>query len=455
VDELVSRDERNSGQGQGRRSWVVRGLMALVVVGTAGVLGPRLLANPSTDADTHRPPPSSSPTTVRSTTPPPTLPAESLLRWKVRGDLARDAAFLSAAAVRAKQVKATPDLVPLYAATLPDGGRVALLATRPGEVPADEFAGAPLLSVHVPAGAPVEKGSVSYSGGIGGPDDIAGWAGHGSDGRLFAVILGRPAPFDVQFSTRIQYHPDGTGTRQWRSVSGRNGSAIVELRGRTDPVVVIRARVADEVSDPMPVMLSIDGDRTEDDVRNVTRGLHVEGLGGPGYNGPEPAAVRNVLAEGSYGLLDATAAEVRVLWSGRLRGDRKLVLLRLRRPDGASFQTALFQNSNGETFTMNFRSVPWADADVVPWLLTSGDPDLPLLLVVPSGRGEIVVRPSTDDGETRYRVGADGLVNLGEDQAVAADRVFGATVTVLDRLGHRVVRAKLANPDDDPFVLGQ
>jgi hypothetical protein len=338
----------------------------------------------------------------------------------------------------------------LFAQLLPDGGRVAVVASRSDEN-GGSFSGVSLMAVHVPAGTDPEHGRVTFAGGIPGEDDMAGWAGHGSDGRVYAVVFARPAPLRVEVSSVIDYRPDGTASRQWRLLSGRDGSIVVTLTGRVDPLVVARRRDPDALSS-YPLLLTVDGDRADSPDSDRGVGVRVAGLGGS-YAGPEAQRVPGLVGAAAGGLLDPKAADIRVVWSGTTYRDSKAAVIRLRRSDGVAFQTVVVQHPGGETYTQDLRHVASRDADVAPWLLATGELDTPLLLLSPSGPGRVVIAPAYGGPNFTVPIGAGGVANLGADQAVMSNRLLGGTATVYDTAGRRVVRTILVGPNDDPFVL--
>jgi hypothetical protein len=451
VDELAS--DRVTGLGRpGRRLWTVRLAVLAAVVIAAVILGPKLLSSGGKRLSDQPPAPSAAATTAVPPTPTPRAVAwPSALRWKVRGNLADDAAFVAAALTRARETQADAAKV-LFAQSLPDGGRVAVVA-NPSDDSGGMFDGVSLLAVHVPAGADPQHGRVTFAGGIATEEDMAGWAGHGSDGRVYAVVFARPAPLQVEISSVIDYRPDGTASRQWRLLSGRDGSAVVALTGRVDPLVVARRRDLDGPS-TYPLLLTVDGDRADNPDSDRGAGVRVAGLGGS-YAGPQAQRVPALVGAAAGGLLDPKAADIRVVWSGTTYRGQKAAVVRLRRSDGVAFQTVVVQHPGGETYTQDLRHVAWRDADVVPWLLATGEFGTPLLLLNPSGPGRVVITPAYGEPKLTVRIGKGGVANLGADQAVMSNRLLGATATVYDAAGRRVVRTTLAGPNDDPFLLAQ
>jgi hypothetical protein len=448
VDELASDRDTRLGGRSSRRMWLAR--MAILTAALLAVVlaGPRLLSSGGHQAVVP-PPPSAAPTALGTPTPEAVL-RPSALRWKVRGDLAADTVFITAALSRARE-RETDAAKVLYATSLPDGGRVAVVAS-PSQDDGGSFEGVSLLAVDVPAGGDPAHGRVTFAGGIAGEDDMAGWAGHSGDGRVYAVIFARPAPLHVEVSSVVHYRPDGTASRQWKQWTGRDGSVVVPLTGRVDPLVV--ARMRDETApSTYPLMMTVDGDRADDPATIDGKGVHIAGLGGS-YAGPQAAKVPALISSAAQPLLDPRAADIRVLWSGTIPGGSKAALIRLRRKDGVSFQTVVVEQLGGETYGQDLRRVPWRDADVVPWLLANGDPGMPLVLLVPSGPGKVVIVPPSGPKRT-VRIGAGGVADLGADQAVGSNQLFGSTATVFDDAGRRVVRIALDASNDDPFLLNK
>jgi hypothetical protein len=122
---------------------------AAALVGLAAWLGPDLLS--ATDPEVaHR--------ATRST---PDTPSGAAVPLPVRGDLAGDATFVTAALRRVRSDYSDADRV-LFAGRLPNGGRVAFVGRD-----RDEPAGVRALDVYalrVPPGADVEAGEVTVVG---------------------------------------------------------------------------------------------------------------------------------------------------------------------------------------------------------------------------------------------------------------------------------------------------
>ncbi|HSR26476.1 MAG TPA: hypothetical protein VLW53_23185, partial [Candidatus Eisenbacteria bacterium] len=297
-----------------------------------------------------------------------------------------DRSFAQAAMARVGRERPGAGKV-LYAATLPDGGRVAVLAVRPQDLGIDVGSALEVMSLHVPPRVPVEDGDVTQSGGIAAPDDLAGWAGHGADGHVYVVVLGRPAPLTARLSGRIDDHPDGSATRRWRAVAARDGSTLLDLGTRTDRVVVVGPPPAGHRS---PLLLEVDGwgGRGPAETTAVVKGVRAAS-----YHGPSPAGLARALTDVSTDVLDPARADVRVVWSGRLSPQRRAALVVLRRPDGPTHQafaveddTTTASDGGVGVWLQGPRSVPWSGATRAPWLFSSGDPGEGVLLVNPSGR---------------------------------------------------------------------
>ena len=447
LDELSSERERPDRTTPGRRAWVWRGSALVAVVAVAAAFGPGLVAS-SDDAE-RRQPPEPSASSQPSASPTPTRNAPSALRWTVRGDLADDNGFAASALAAVQRLEPTAEKV-LYAGTLPDSSRLAFVAVNdPSYSGGLAFRSTGVLALHVPADAPVRRGRVSDASGISSADDMTGWAGHVRGGSVVAVLLARPVPLDAQVSAAIHYERDGSARRAWRVVSGRDGSAIVDLGADVDPLVVARTRYTESVS--YPLLLTVGGDLSDQQRDQVAVDVGISGLG-DSYRGPEPAALRQAVVNGSWPLLDPRRARTRVLWSGELGSGHRGALLLLRRPDGPMFQLFVSETVDG-VFPQGLRHVAWGDAGVLPWVLQSGQPGRLLLrLVNPSGAGEVVVTPE-GTGPRRFEIGADGVANLGEGEALTARTVAGAAVTIFSPSGRVVVRTTLSGQDHDPFAL--
>jgi hypothetical protein len=126
----------------------------------------------------------------------------------------------------------------------------------------------------------------------------------------------------------------------------------------------------------------------------------------------------------------------------------------LRRPDGPTFQLFVFQGDDGSVYPQGIRAVPWADADVVPWILQTGQPDVPQLFVNPSGAGTATIDPPGGEEPLRLRIGRNGLVELGNDPTLVSQTLPGALITVLSPSGRRIVQFEWTGlREDDPYVL--
>lgn len=153
------------------RPWRVLIVLALALA-AAALLGPDLLSSPGADD-------AGQPGDRRQSSPPPRAPQPEppgplAADPPVRGDLAGDRAFVDAALRRVRAGHPDADRV-LFAATLPDGGRVAFVGRD-----RDEPEGIRALDVYalkVPAGAPVEAGEITVVGrGLIESTSLLGWA---------------------------------------------------------------------------------------------------------------------------------------------------------------------------------------------------------------------------------------------------------------------------------------
>jgi hypothetical protein len=447
LDELSSARERDpSPQPGGRAAWVRRGLAALVVVALGALTVANLLGEgDESERPLPRPTASSQPTNEVT----PTSQPLSALRWTVRGNLADDTDFTDAVLDVARQSDPGAEKV-LYAATLPDRSRFALVATGYQDSGSVGFRSAGVQALHVSAGAAPSVRDLSFAGEVTNPDALVGWAGHGRDGEVYAVLLGRPAPLEAHVSSAIDYTKDGTAHRGWQPVRSRDGAAIVELGRETDPIVVARTTYGE---DSYPLLMTVDGDPT-DEIRNeMVAGVRIDGLD-ESYRGPKRAAVSGAVVDGSWVALDPRRADIRVLWSGRLKGKQRGALLLLRRPDGATFQLFVFQGDDGSVYPQGIHPVAWADAHLVPWILQSGQPEVPQLLVNRSGAGTATIARAGGEAPVRFRIGRTGVADLGDDPAAVARMLSSARVTVLAPSGRELVRVQLpGSGEDDPYAL--
>jgi hypothetical protein len=426
-------------------AWVRRVLAALVVV----ALGALTVANLLGDGDDPeplplRPTPSQQPSKEIT----PTSQPLSALRWRVRGDLAGDTEFADAAlaAVRVGDPRAEKVL---YAATLPDRSRLALVATGYDDSGGLGFQASGVTSLHVPAGSLPAAGRLSFAGEVTNPDALVGWAGRSRSGEVYAVLLGRPAPLAARLSSAIDYTSDGAARRGWQPVRGRDGSAIVELGTTTDPLVVAWTTYGEDSS---PLLMSVAGDITPRARAAVAASLRIGGLGSS-YRGPDPTELRSAVVDGSWAVLDPRRTDIRVLWSGVVTGASRGALLLLRRPDGPTFQLFV-QGDGGAVSAQGIRHLPWADADVTPWIIQTDQPGVPQLLVNPSGAGTATIAASGGDESVRIRIGPTGIAEIGAESSFVQRGLPGAKITVLSPSGRKVVETEWTGEEQlDPYVL--
>lgn len=452
-DELSSGPDGPRGGRFSRSPWLARGVGLLALAVGAVVLGPGLVSSSqrSPRADGRGPGPTA---TASAPTPSPSRRPGVATVWRVRGNLAADRSFAQAAMARVGRERPGAGKV-LYAATLPDGGRVAVLAVRPQDLGIDVGSALEVMSLHVPPRVPVEDGDVTQSGGIASPDDLAGWAGHGTDGHVYVVVLGRPAPLTARVSGRIDYHPDGSATRRWREVGARDGSALVDLGTRTDRLVVVGPA---SVGASPPVLLEVDG---WGGGRQPAPDVVVQGVRAASYRGPSQDGLARALTDVSTEVLDLARTDVRVVWSGRLSPQRRAALVVLRRPDGPTFQafaveddTTTASDGGVGVWLQGPRSVPWSDATRVPWLFSSGEPGQDVLLVNPSGRGTASV-VSAGQPPAVVHLDARGLARL----PAGVGDPFGdidTVVTVRSPSGRLVSKTQFERQQlADPYLTGR
>ncbi len=446
LDELSSAHERDTSPQQGGRSALLRrGLAALVVVALGGLTVANLLGDGDVpERAPVRPTPSQQPTHEVT----PTSQPLSALRWTVRGDLADDAEFTGAVLDVARANNPATEKV-LYAATLPDRSRLALLGDGYEDAAGLGFQPAGVTAFHVPAGSSPAAGRLSFAGEVTDPDSLVGWAGRSRGGDVYVVLLGRPAPLAARLSSAIDYTSDGGARRGWQPVRGRDGSAIVELGNDTDPLVVAWTTYGETTS---PLLMSVGGDITPKARHDVAASLHIDGLDGA-YRGPDRAELRSAVVDGSWAVLDPRRADIRVLWSGVVVGRSRGALLLLRRPDGPTFQLFV-QGEGGAVSAQGIRHLPWADADVTPWIVRTGEPGAPLRVVNPSGAGTATIAPAGGEEPVRLRIGRSGLAEIAAESSFLARTLPGAVITVRSPSGRQVVETEWTGEDElDPYVL--
>ncbi|HEX6921938.1 MAG TPA: hypothetical protein VF314_17100 [Actinomycetes bacterium] len=451
-DELSSGDGEREGPRRLANPWVVRGIGLLALAVVVVLVGPGLVSS----SERPRPPDRNPrPTTSQrvTSTPTPTPRPAAALAWKARGDLADDRAFTSAVLERVGRDRVGASKV-LLAATLPEGSRAAVVAVQPQELGIDVGPGVEVMGVYVAPGSSVDRATVALTGGISGADELGGWAGHGTDGHVYALVVGRPAPFSLRVSGRLDWHPDGTATRRWRGVDSRDGAVVVDLGTRVDPLVVARPEA---LGPTFPLQLQVDGCC---DLTQPTEPIQVEGVDAGSYRGPAPEDLSQAVFDVTRGVLDTDAVSAHVVWSGRLSNAERATLVVVRRRDGPTFQTLLAENGDPSTsegvstWAQGLRPVPWADADRMPWLADpGGGPTGRVSLISPSGRGTAVVAEAGRDPVT-VRLDATGVALL----PAGLGNPYGGSpivVTVRSPSGRVVVQTALSPQQlEDPFLTG-
>lgn len=259
ADELASGGDGGAGRRTGP-SWLWRGGAGTALVVAAALFGPGLLASSDDPVPSPNRAPSLPPLRPETIEPPTPRPAAPL-DWSVRGDLAEDTPFLAAALARVKQQEVAAAKV-LYAATLPDGGRLALVALARSDPVSDLGRGVHMRALHVPPGRQIADAAPAAMGRLLEDNDLTGWAGRGSTGRVYLAVLARPAPLSVEASPLIHYYRTGGATRRWMPVSARDGAAVVDLGARSDQIVAVRAASAETRT--YPLVLDVQSDPRND-----------------------------------------------------------------------------------------------------------------------------------------------------------------------------------------------
>jgi hypothetical protein len=370
----------------------------------------------------------------------PPQPAEVRLdgiSWKPRGDLVRDREFVSSAMARIRAER--PGATRLYfAGHLPDGSRLVLAGT-------DVKRGIVATSVHalyVPAGVPVVGAQVSEASALTAPQQVLAWAAWGRGSAVVALVMTRPGPVRFEVSVRVEFDSAGRPGRSWTPLIAEDGLAVADLGPDADPIVTVRADGPGVFSLPLLVRV----------VPAVAAApvVMVDGVGAPGYRGPDPLAVSRALRAGVGALADLGAADLRVLWSGAPWKQRRLALVLVTRADGQRFQALVGQQGEVD-FPAGVRALP-PDADErLPWLLEPFSPSDPTLLLCPTGPGTVEYRrPGQPVRVLPVRDGVAALV----PPAPSPPSASGADVTLRDPRGRELLRTTLPPPGfDDPLAL--
>ena len=308
--------------------------------------------------------------TAGPTSDPNVTPALSAVAWDIRGDLAEDATFVSAAVTRIRHSR--PDIARIFfAGRLPDGGRLALGGS-------DVYRGTVATAVHamvVEPGVAIEDAPVTELTALTDPQQLLGWAGRGVTGHVYVVVLSRPGPVRFSLSPTVQFASDGTPHRIWTPVYTEDGVVVSDLGTEVDPVVTVRADGPGVFSTPEQVRVSNQGP--------VVAALRVKGTQAPSYQGPDPDRLARGLHESVGQLADLSTSRLRVLWSGAPWKQRRLALVLVTRPDGLRLQALVGQQGSSE-FPAGVRALPRGAPAELAYLLEPFTPDDPTYLLCPT-----------------------------------------------------------------------
>jgi hypothetical protein len=429
-DDLVGGTDDDRRDPRRRNRWGALALLAAAVV-VAAVARPDLSLHGSAPAE---PAPSAVPTGRSADG----LPALAAVAWDIRGDLAEDAAFVSAAVTRIRQDR--PDVARIFfAGRLPDGGRLALGGS-------DVYRGTVATAVHalvVAPGVDITDAPVTELTALTDPQQLLGWAGRGRNGHVYAVVLSRPGPVRFALSPTVRFADDGTPSRIWTPVYTEDGVVVADLGSQVDPVVTVRAVGPGVFPAPEQVQVSSPGP--------VATALSIRGALSPSYRGPDPDRLARGLHESAGQLADLRRSRLRVLWSGAPWKQRRLALVLVTRPDGVRLQALVGQQGKSE-FPAGVRALPRGAPAGLPYLLEPFTPEDPTFLLCPTGAGTLVYRrPGRAD--VRLAVPDSGAVVLVEPGA-GAPSASGAEVTLLDPDGDELLTTTLPDPgSDDPWAV--
>jgi hypothetical protein len=427
TDDLVAGGDEG---GPGRRNrWGAAVLVCAAVVSL-------VVARP--DLSLHGQAPEQPRPTAGPTSDPDVTPALSAVAWDIRGDLAGDATFVSAAVTRIRRDR--PDIARIFfAGRLPDGGRLALGGS-------DVYRGTVATAVHamvVEPGVAIDDAPVTELTALTDPQQLLGWAGRGVTGHVYVVVLSRPGPVEFSLSPTVQFAADGTPHRIWTPVYTEDGVVVTDLGSEVDPVVTVRADGPGVFPAPEQVRVSSPGP--------VVTALHVKGALAPSYQGPDPDRLARGLHESVGRLADLSRARLRVLWSGAPWKQRRLALVLVTRPDGLRLQALVGQQGSSE-FPAGVRALPRGAPAELPYLLEPFTPDDPTYLLCPTGAGTVVY-PRPGRPAARLAVGPSGAVVL-VDPGAGAPSASGAVVTLLGPDGHELLTTTLPEAGtDDPFMV--
>jgi hypothetical protein len=435
-------DSEGRGGGRATRVWRVAGLLAVGIV--AVVAGPGLLSS-------EQPP--SSPGRSANVAPTPGPPGVPPVRWAPRGpDVGSAFAVAALARIRVQH----PGVTRLLWAGSLDGGRdrvVVAISRRAPNQSGDDTLEVAALRVLRPGDVRTARSqTIGY---VREADGLIGLAWEGDDEHTRLLVLGRPAPMEVQVSSVVDYHPSGRVVRGWQDAELADGVLVTDLGQRVDPMIVVRPK--DLGSSTSPALVGVRGRPG----RPGPGDIKVAGVSSTTYAGPELRVLVESLAKAVSMQFDLRDADSRVLWSGQVVGGRRdsgesaagrAALVLVRRHDGPVFQAFIYSDPVGgfESYTAN--AVQWSVAERLPYVFSTYGPGAPLLMISPSGPGSATLARGLGS-RVHVQLDANGVGMVAVNSQINP-QFGGAPVVVRDPSGHTLLRSTLVDPSSvDAFGL--
>ena len=253
---------------------------------------------------------------------------------------------------------------------------------------------------------PVNDAPVTEVSPLTDPQQVLAWAGRGSTGHVYAVVLSRPGPVRFELSPAVPLRRErraatGSGPPSTpRTASWWSTSAATSTRSS-------RCAPAGPGSSRSPELVRVAGVAGSSPVppRPV---LQVKGSRPRATTGPDPELLVAGLRESAVARSPSwVTARLRVLWSGAPWKQRRLALVLVTRPDGTAAAGA--GRPAGDTeFPAGVRALPVGAPDVTPWLLEPFTPQDPTFVLCPTGAGTLVYQPARAAGPAAARWGPAG-----------------------------------------------
>lgn len=317
-----------------------KGITGILIAGVVLLVGPAFVTSlTAASVDPER----SSPAGVRRSQQA-RMDSQSPVAWSVRGDLVENSVFTRRALARVPAVTCA-DRKLLYAGELSDRSRLALIACARGQAESIGPAVA-VWAAHEAARSPSSALDLVEAGLIEIDDDLAAWAGRGTDGRVHVVALGRPGSGEVEVSAQLMLDERGRLVRRWRTEKLRDGVLMTSFSADAAPIVLVRRNggraVAADVAYVSP--------------RAQREDAHVTGLADSSYRGPDPTTVRRLVASAVRHVLPSHPVDGQLIWSGTATSGVTAALVSVRLGSGSGLHLLVEEAGAGDANTVADRS---------------------------------------------------------------------------------------------------